>query len=211
MAACSAAVWANGGIAARRRELRLRGHAEALVPMAAAVLEDARIECAALDAVAATRGPGTFTGVRIGLAAACGFSLAAGRPIVGLSSLAVIAAGAEAFAAGRPIVAVAGGRRGQVFAQRFPDGPPPAAMSAEAAAALAPPEGPVVLAGDAAMRVAALVGARAAAAPGDGLPDAADAARLALGRAPRREPPAPLYLRAPDARLPAAGGPRRGG
>ena len=203
MAACSAAVWANGGIAARRRELRLRGHAESLVPMVAAVLEEARIDCAELDAIAATRGPGTFAGVRIGLAAACGLALACARPLVGLSSLEALAAGAEAFAAGRPVVVAAEARRGQVYAQRFPEGPPPAAMSAAAAAALAP-EGPVAVAGDAAARVAALMGARAAVAPGDGLPDAADAARLALGRAPRRAPPAPLYLRAPGARLPAA-------
>ena len=207
MAACSAAVWTEGRVAARRREFRRRGHAEALLPMVAAVLAEAGLDCAALDAIAVTRGPGTFTGVRIGLAAARALALASGRPAIGLTTLEVLAAGVGEEGVGRPVLAAIEARRGQVYAQLFPSGPPPAALEAEAAAALAG-GGPVCLAGDAAPRLAALIAARAPAASvtvaeGDGQPDAAVAARLARRRAPAPTPPAPLYLRAPDARLPA--------
>ena len=204
MAACSAAVWADGRIAARRRERLQRGHAEALVPMVAAALADAGVAAARLDAIAVTRGPGSFTGVRIGLAAARGFALALARPLIGLTTLEVLAAAVDIAAvegagSALPVLAAIEARRGQVYAQLFPCGPPAAAMSVEAAAALAG-GGPVRLAGDAAPRVAAAVGAGARMAEGDGRPDAAAALPLALRRAPADSPPAPLYLRAPDAR-----------
>ena len=204
MAACSAAVWAEGRIAARRRERLRRGHAEALVPMVAAALADAGVAPARLDAIAVTRGPGSFTGVRIGLAASRGFALALACPAIGLTTLEVLAAAVdiaavEAAGAAPPVLAAIEARRGQVYAQLFPCGAPPAAMSVEAAAALAG-GGPVRLAGDAAPRVAAALGAPARAAAGDGQPDAAAALLLALRRAPADSPPAPLYLRAPDAR-----------
>ena len=203
MAACSAAVWAGGRIVAGRRERRARGHAEALMPMVAAVMAEAGLDYAALDAIAVTRGPGTFTGVRVGLAAARGLALASATPLIGLTTLEVLAAAASDASPCAATLAAIEARRGQVYAQRFPDGPPPAALRAEAAAALAG-RGPVCVAGDAAPRLAALIGARASVAPGDGQPDAAVAARLAGRRRPGRAPPAPLYLRAPDARLPAA-------
>ncbi len=200
MAACSAAVWADGRIVSQRRERRRRGHAEALMPMVSAVLAEAGLDCAGLDAIAVTRGPGTFTGVRIGLAAARGLALACRRPLIGLSTLEVLAAAAPA---DRTVLAAIEARRGQVYAQRFPSGPPPAALPAEAAAALAG-DAPLWLAGDAALRLAALIGTHGQVAPGDGQPDAAVAAALARHRKPGRRPPVPLYLRAPDARLPAA-------
>jgi tRNA threonylcarbamoyladenosine biosynthesis protein TsaB len=67
------------------------GHAEALMPMVDAVMQDAALSPAALDAVAATVGPGGFTGIRIGLAAARGIALATGVPLVGVTGFAAVA------------------------------------------------------------------------------------------------------------------------
>jgi tRNA threonylcarbamoyladenosine biosynthesis protein TsaB len=211
--ACSAALWRDGGIAASRYELRARGHAELLVPMVQAVMREAGLAYAALDAFAVTRGPGTFTGLRIGLAAARGFALAAGKPLVGLTTLEVLAAGVPKSLAQGAILAVLEARRDEVYAQAFDAGlaplSDPAACAPEAALALVACR-PVVLVGDAAPRLAGMGIADAVVAPGDGQPDAADAARLAAARPlpPAAVPVAPLYLRAPDARMRA---PARGG
>ena len=204
--ACSAALWRDGRVAARRYELRARGHAELLVPMAQAVMREAGLDYAALDAFAVTRGPGTFTGLRIGLAAARGFALAAGLPLIGLTTLEVLAAGVPEALARGAILAVLEARRGEVYVQAFGAGLEPlcdpAALAPDAALALVAERRPVLV-GDAAPRLARLFGARAVVAPGDGQPDAAVAARLAASRPP--PPPgtavAPLYLRAPDARM----------
>lgn len=208
-AACSAAVWADGVVVAARRERRERGHAEVLMPMVEATMAAAGLGYRALDAIAVTRGPGTFTGLRIGLAAARGLALAARRPLVGLTTLEVLAAGVPEALRERTVVAAMEARRGEVYAQAFS----PLLTPLGAAAAVAPealvgclPAGPLVIAGDGAQRLAALLGARATVAPGDGLPDAAVAARLAATRPlpPPGTPVPPLYLRPPDARLPRA-------
>ena len=70
----------------------VRGHAEALMPLIARVMDLAAIEFADLDRIAVTTGPGSFTGLRVGIAAARGIALAAGKPAVGLSTLAAFAA-----------------------------------------------------------------------------------------------------------------------
>jgi tRNA threonylcarbamoyl adenosine modification protein YeaZ len=91
--ACSVAVIdTEGGSRARSRSLPMaRGHAEALMPLVASVMSDARAEFDALDRIAVTVGPGSFTGLRVGVAAARGIGLAAGKPVVGLTTLAAIA------------------------------------------------------------------------------------------------------------------------
>jgi tRNA threonylcarbamoyladenosine biosynthesis protein TsaB len=70
----------------------MRGHAEALMPLIVAVMSAANIDFAELDRVAVTIGPGSFTGVRVGVAAARGIALAAGKPAVGVTTLAALAA-----------------------------------------------------------------------------------------------------------------------
>ena len=118
--ACSAAVWRDGEVVARRLRPGRRGHAEVLMPMVQDVMAEADLAYDALDAIAATVGPGTFTGLRIGLAAARGLALAAGLPLVGVTTLEAIAHGVpESARAGRAVLVVLDARRGQVYAQAF--------------------------------------------------------------------------------------------
>ncbi|WP_420345966.1 tRNA (adenosine(37)-N6)-threonylcarbamoyltransferase complex dimerization subunit type 1 TsaB [Pelagibius sp.] len=115
-AACSAAVWAGGRVAARRFAPMLRGQSEHLVPMIAEAMADWGGGFAALDAVAVTTGPGGFTGVRIGLAAARGLALARRLPVLGLSSFEVAAAAAPAEErAGRLVASFIDSKRGGRF------------------------------------------------------------------------------------------------
>src|SRR3990170_4444965 len=92
--ACSAAVLdtEHASVVAHESLPMLRGHAEALIPLIARVLERARLTFSELDRVAVTTGPGSFTGLRVGISAARGIALAAGKPAVGLTTLAAFAA-----------------------------------------------------------------------------------------------------------------------
>jgi tRNA threonylcarbamoyladenosine biosynthesis protein TsaB len=89
LGACAAAVLDSqrGVILADESIAMMRGHAEALMPLIARVMDAARCEFAELDRVAVTVGPGSFTGLRVGIAAARGIALAAGKPAIGLSTL----------------------------------------------------------------------------------------------------------------------------
>ena len=211
LAACSAAVLRGdeqGGFH-RRFAYQERGHSEALFPMIRDVMEEAGASFADLERIAVTRGPGTFTGVRAGIAAARGLALATGVPVVAATSLEVMALGclerlgAPACANGFLIAHDA--RRGELYVQSFsPDARPLSQAS------LATPEEAALLAqplGLAAGSGAALVAAAAErldrpmrAELADLMPDAIHLARLALRREPGESPPSPLYLRAPDAK-----------
>src|SRR5690606_41756281 len=91
--ACSVALYLDGQVH-ERFELAPRRHAELALPWAQALLEEAGVARAQLDAVAVGRGPGAFTGVRLGIALAQGVALALDRPLVAVSTLEVLAAGA---------------------------------------------------------------------------------------------------------------------
>src|SRR5215472_950870 len=158
-AACSAAIWRGERVVARRFAAMERGQAEALMPMVAAVLEEAALAITALDLIAVTVGPGAFTGVRIGIAAARGLSLASGVPALGISSF--LAAAAQApieERLGRPLLVALDSRRAEFFVEMFgvDDTPlgPGALLSAGEIAALLPAE-PLLLAGDAAAALSA--------------------------------------------------------
>ena len=85
-AACSAAIWRDGAVLVSLGAAMMRGHAEALVPMIERAMGQAGLAYRDLAAVAATRGPGAFTGLRIGLATVRGLALAAGIPAIGISA-----------------------------------------------------------------------------------------------------------------------------
>ncbi|WP_242116076.1 tRNA (adenosine(37)-N6)-threonylcarbamoyltransferase complex dimerization subunit type 1 TsaB [Sphingomonas lacusdianchii] len=189
-AACSVALIEDGAVIARDHVVVGRGHAERLVPIIAGLPGHGRA-----DAILVDCGPGSFTGVRVGLAAARGLGIGWGVPVHGYSSLASIAAAALAEQPGDAIVAVLDGGHGEVFQQGFDgaliaDGPAISRKPDDAVAAL---HGRRVV-GQGLARLRTIDPALPAC---DRLPDAADA--ILLSAEQRSLPPAPLYGRAPDA------------
>jgi tRNA threonylcarbamoyladenosine biosynthesis protein TsaB len=119
--ACSAAILDTdrAGAMTSRSLAMTRGHAEALMPLIAAVMSEAHMEFDDLDRVAVTVGPGSFTGLRVGVAAARGIALATGKPAVGLTTLAALAAPFFAADEGEAILAVINARHDRVYMQLF--------------------------------------------------------------------------------------------
>jgi tRNA threonylcarbamoyladenosine biosynthesis protein TsaB len=211
--ALSAAVRDGEGELAAIFEERTRGHAEALMPMLETVLAEAALGFAGLDALAVTVGPGTFTGLRVGLAAARGLALARGLPLVGVTTLEAVAAPVSAVA-GEAVVAAFDARRDEIYLQVFDDGlaplSPPLLVGLEAAMTHLP-DAPLVLVGTGSALLAEkleMAGRTYRLADARPQPDASNIARLAVSRlaveGPEafRVPPPPLYIRAPDAKLP---------
>lgn len=188
-------------VLAVRSETMARGHQERLAPLVAEVMAEAGIAFDSLDRIGVTVGPGSFTGLRVGLAFAKGLGVALGRPVVGVGTLAAMGAGTSGFAA----VAV-DARRDQIYLQAFRDGQPVSAPEALSAADAAQwlididAAGPGLIVGSGAALLASSF-PNAASDPRAGA-DPVWVARLA--QAADQAPPAPIYLRAPDAKLPAS-------
>lgn len=117
--ACAAGVLDTdlGKLIAQESQTMKRGHAEALMPLIARVVKEAGIAFAALDRIAVTTGPGSFTGLRVGLSAARGIALAANKPAVGLTTLAAYAAPVVSQNAAQPVISAIDARHGQVYFQ----------------------------------------------------------------------------------------------
>lgn len=115
---CSAAVYDSdkGAVLGQATETIGRGHAEKLMEKIDAALAEAGLPLEAVERIAVTVGPGSFTGIRVGVAAARGLALALGIPAVGVSTLAVLAA---AETGGAPVVAAIDAKRGEVYVQDF--------------------------------------------------------------------------------------------
>ena len=207
LAACSAAVLdtEHGSIVAAESLPMTRGHAEALMPLVARVMHQAGIAFSDLDRVAVTTGPGSFTGLRVGIAAARGIALAADKPAVGLSTLTAYAAPHMAEDDSVPVVAAIDARHGHVYLQVF--GPGGRTLSAPRLAPLreavqAASAAPACIVGSAAQSVAAGLSqadAEPAAVDARPAPDIAWVARIGAGLPEGQSPPRPQYLRAPDA------------
>lgn len=226
LAACSVAVLEMGEVrfcAVRPAGL---GEAEGVIPMLAEAAAATAIPLAAADLIAVTVGPGTFSGIRIGLAAARGLALAGRGQVVAVSTLEALAAGVETLAGSRTILAVIDAGRGQVYAQAFaaraqptgvqPAGLEPTGLEPTGLEPLGPPQ---CLEPAAAARLAggakALAVGNAASRLGGGLeiasghdtPDPVQIARLGLQRWLGQLPALaaePLYLRVPNFRLAGA-------
>jgi len=207
LAACSAAVLDTtyGGIVASESLPMIRGHAEELMPLLRRVMAEAAMTFADIDRIAVTTGPGSFTGLRVGIAAARGIALAAGTPIVGLSTLSAYAAPHMAADDRFPVVAAIDARHAHVYLQVFAPGgrtltPPRLAPLSDAVRAAA--EASACIVGSAAQAIAAaLTDADAAPALVDPrpAPDIAWVARVGAVLPEDQSPPKPQYLRAPDA------------
>lgn len=187
-----------------------RGHAEALMPLIARVMAQFGGGFPALERIAVTTGPGSFTGLRVGIAAARGLALATNKPVVGVTTLSAYAAPLLEDEAEEPVVVAIDARHDHVYAQAF---------SGRGASLIAPAVVPVEevfhaarfgaprLVGNAAQMLAdrwpaqmeppALVEAR----PG---PDIASVALIGAAADPEAAPARPFYLRAPDAKPMAA-------
>jgi tRNA threonylcarbamoyladenosine biosynthesis protein TsaB len=214
--ACSVAVGDSGGLLAYQCREMIRGHAAALAPMTKQVMASAGVSFSNLSAVAATVGPGSFTGIRIGLAMARGIGLAAEVPVIGVTSFEAVAAACQAEKVG-PLLVVLETKRPDLYLQAF------TASGAEACEpmVLDPTDIPAFietafaggdfqLAGDGAARLVSAgplgnPGARPWTELGDplhpGPPEAKwvlEAARSCLANTDSLRPPRPMYLRAPD-------------
>jgi tRNA threonylcarbamoyladenosine biosynthesis protein TsaB len=207
LAACSAAVLDTtyGGIVASESLPMSRGHAEALMPLLQRVMDEADLNYFDIDRIAVITGPGSFTGLRVGIAAARGLALAAEKPLVGLSTLAAYAAPHMAADDSVPVVAAIDARHAHVYLQVFAPG-----GRTLLAARLAPLREAV----QAAAATSACIVGSAAQAVADGLsigdavpvlidarpaPDIAWVARVGAVVPEAQSPPKPQYLRAPDA------------
>jgi tRNA threonylcarbamoyladenosine biosynthesis protein TsaB len=206
LGACSACVLDSSDpapIAIEQTEME-RGHAEALMPMIERVMAKAEGGFSALDRVAVTIGPGSYTGLRVGISAARAIALAAGIPAIGISTLAASAAPFIGREGGRVVAAAVDAKHGQVWFQ---------AMNAQGKqlvsvrqvnhrdAARAIGAGPVSLVGSAALAVANeawAIGLDALVVDDAKAPDVTWVARLGMIADPDSAPPRPLYLKAPE-------------
>lgn len=208
--ACSAAILDTGagGPVAQESQAMKRGHAEALMPLIARVMKQSGIAFSALDRIAATNGPGSFTGLRVGLSAARGIALAAGKPVVGVTTLAAYAAPAVSESGEHPIISVIDARHDHVYLQ---------AVSGNGGALVTPRVASIAEALEAAQFGAPLLVGNAARILADrwpadapppvkvdqqAAPDIVWVAWLGAAVDPNIARARPLYLRAPDAKPP---------
>ena len=203
LGACSVAVIDGDQVRAHRHEFMDRGHAEALAPMVDETMNDAKIGFSSLDRLAVTTGPGTFTGQRVGLAFMRALRIALHRPLIGITTLAAMAEAAKAETGLARAIALHDARRDEVYVQI--DDKPEVLLFEDMARMLRSIDGKaqIALAGTAAVRACDALSKRFVLST-IRQPDALWVARLAVMAPGTDTAPRPLYLRAPDAKLPSA-------
>ena len=181
------------------------GHATMLMPMIERAMTGAGCSYGDLDRIAVAVGPGSFTGIRVGLAAALGLSLASGVPAVGISSFVTVATSAQKERDGRRLFALLDSRREEPFLVELDDAlqflAPPKVVTEDALDAILAPARPLILTGDApAMGRYATQGSIRLI---QGSPSALLVAMLAADPERRYDlPPKPVYVRPPDVTMP---------
>jgi tRNA threonylcarbamoyladenosine biosynthesis protein TsaB len=206
--ACAAGVLdtETGKLLAQESEAMKRGHAEALMPLIARVMKASGIGFSGIDRVAVTTGPGSFTGLRVGLSAARGIALAANKPVVGVTTLTAYAAPIVSQNGEHPVISAIDARHDHVYFQ---------AVGGDGGSLVRPqvaPIGEAVAASKfgAAHLVGNAAGILADRWPADApppfkidaqaAPDIAWVAWLGAAVSPNTAPARPFYLRAPDAK-----------
>ena len=206
--ACAAAVLDTGAnrLIAVESQTMKRGHAEALMPLIARVMKESALPFAALDRIAVTTGPGSFTGLRVGLSAARGIALAARKPAVGVTTLSAYAAPVVSQNGEQPVISAIDARHDHVYFQ---------AVSGDGSTLMRPRVAPIAEALDAAQFGAPHLVGNAARILADRwptdasppfkidvqpAPDITWVAWLGAAVDPETAPARPYYLRAPDAK-----------
>lgn len=206
--ACAAAVLDadSGRLIAEESQAMQRGHAEALMPLIARVMHASSLSFAALDRIAVTTGPGSFTGLRVGISAARGIALAAGKPAVGVTTLSAYAAPIVTQNQTAPVVSAIDARHDHVYFQIVAgDGTQlvqPKVASIDEAIAACRGAAPYLV-GNAANLLAdrwPAVAERPVAVDAEPAPGISWVAWLGAATDPEIAPPRPFYLRAPDAK-----------
>ncbi|EPF00036.1 tRNA (adenosine(37)-N6)-threonylcarbamoyltransferase complex dimerization subunit type 1 TsaB [Rhizobium grahamii] len=201
---CAAALYDGGRdtMLGEASDMIGKGHAEHLMGIVDRVLEQAAIPLSTVDRIAVTIGPGSFTGIRVGIAAARGFALSLGIPAVGVTTLAVMAEAQRLKTPGRSVLAAMDAKRNEIYLQTFDaDGEPldeARAVAVEEAQAIASTfEGEITGSATPLLKPGTL-GDHANHFPISIVARLGAAADLSSGK------PKPLYLRGPDAK-PQAG------
>lgn len=203
---CAAAVYDAGRdvVLGEASEDIGKGHAEVLMDYVERALSQAGLSIREIDRIAVNVGPGSFTGVRIGVSAARGFALALGCPAIGITAFEALAAETQALTPVRPVTVLLDAHRGEIYVQSFDAAgkaaSAPSVMArdeAEAFAAALASE--TVLAGSAAGAVNEALGSPFALGVTGPTGRIGTYARLAAGRT-AGEAPKPLYMRGPDAK-----------
>jgi tRNA threonylcarbamoyladenosine biosynthesis protein TsaB len=201
--ACSVGV-AAGGATIIRSEIVGRGHAEILMRLIEEAMTEARLAFADLDRIAVTVGPGSFTGLRIGIAAARGFALVTGKPAIGINTLAVHAEHARTLCGAHPVLSVLAAGRGEVYGAAFAaEGSQieaPRAASPEVLAALLRDDMLVAGSGSDLVVAALPMDVIVRVAHRNASADIIAFCRLATAASSPTSAPRPLYLRPPDAK-----------
>ncbi|WP_247997211.1 tRNA (adenosine(37)-N6)-threonylcarbamoyltransferase complex dimerization subunit type 1 TsaB [Brucella tritici] len=203
---CSVAVYNSDGdiVLADVSENIGKGHAEVLMDYVERAAREAKLSLRDMDRVAVNIGPGSFTGVRIGVSAARGFALALDVPAIGITAFEALAAETQSLSPEKPVLVLLDAHRGEIYAQSFDaKGLPsakPLVLSREEAEALAVSQAAsTVLAGSAAPAINEVIGSRFTLGPVEPTAKIGIYARLANSRQPG-DAPKPLYMRGPDAK-----------
>lgn len=201
---CAAALYDSGRdtVLGEASDLIGKGHAEHLMGIVDRVLKHADMKLAMVERIAVTIGPGSFTGIRVGVAAARGFALALNIPTVGITTLETMAAAQREKTPGRPVLAAMDAKRGEIYLQSFSaDGAAldePRAVTIEEAKIIA-----ATFAGEITGSATPLLKPDATGEHANEFPISI-VARLGAAADPGSGKPKPLYLRGPDAK-PQAG------
>ncbi|MEO3997578.1 tRNA (adenosine(37)-N6)-threonylcarbamoyltransferase complex dimerization subunit type 1 TsaB [Mesorhizobium sp. CAU 1732] len=202
---CAACIWDTGTGERGREVIDLgKGHAEHLIAAIDAALDRAGLAYADLGAIAVSVGPGSFTGVRIGVATARGLALALDVPAIGISTLDALALEAREAHPGREVQSLIDAGRGQVYSAHFDtEGAPVSAPAVEDFNDAVAMAAGAILTGSAASAIAKAAGIDATIVSSAATADIATYARLAaerLAHDPQPARPVPLYLRGADAK-----------